>query len=82
MDGEGIPTLPSPEENHGWRGFSLPLSGWGGEGAVLKEIEEYTDRSHFDSPQRAEAERLARALQQLWLRSETVAPVYAKLEGR
>jgi len=39
------------------------------------QIEEYEGRSHFDPPQRAEGERVARALQQLWARSETAVPV-------
>jgi pimeloyl-ACP methyl ester carboxylesterase len=41
------------------------------------QIEEYAGRSHFDPPQRAEGQRVARALLQLWARSESAAPVYA-----
>ena len=34
------------------------------------QIEEFENRSHFDPPQRAEGERLARSLLQFWARSE------------
>ncbi len=33
------------------------------------QIEEYVGRSHFDPPHRAEPERFARALSELWARS-------------
>ncbi len=41
------------------------------------QVEEYEGRSHFDPPQRAEAERFARALRLLWARSDQAATVGA-----
>jgi pimeloyl-ACP methyl ester carboxylesterase len=39
------------------------------------QIEVFEGRSHFDPPQRAEGERLARSLQQFWARSDAAVPV-------
>ena len=41
------------------------------------QIEVFEGRSHFDPPQRAEGERLARSLVQFWARSEAAVPVGA-----
>lgn len=39
------------------------------------QVEEYEDRSHFDPPHRAEPERFARALSELWARSDAAIRV-------
>lgn len=41
------------------------------------QVEEYEGRSHFDPPHRAEPERFARALRELWSRSEKAVAVEA-----